>query len=84
MVGGVAAVAHHAGKQSGELDQMQAGQAQEQYAQQPQQAAPAAAPAAPAEDNIAKLNELKGLLDSGVLTQQEFDAQKQKILAGGI
>jgi membrane protease subunit (stomatin/prohibitin family) len=82
MVGGVAAVAHHAGKKSGQLDEMQAEQAQGQE-QQYQQAPPPAA-AAPADDGMAKLTELKGLLDSGVLTQAEFDAQKQKILAQGI
>ncbi len=51
---------------------------QAQLAQQP----PAPAPAAPAsdEDAMAKLSQLKGLLDQGVLTQAEFDAQKQKIL----
>jgi hypothetical protein len=27
-----------------------------------------------------ELTKLKGLLDAGVLTQDEFDAQKQKIL----
>ena len=27
-----------------------------------------------------QLTKLKGLLDAGVLTQAEFDAQKQKIL----
>ena len=44
-----------------------------------QQAAPE--PAAPsADDSMERLTELKGLLDSGVLTQAEFDAQKQKIL----
>jgi len=32
---------------------------------------------------VDSLTKLKGLLDSGVLTQAEFDAQKQKILAGG-
>jgi len=55
-------------------------QQQQQYAPP---AAPAAAPAAPAEsreDAIAQLKDLKGLLDSGVLTQAEFDAQKTKIL----
>ena len=41
------------------------------------------APAAPAPTDIyADLAKLKGLLDAGVLTQAEFDAQKQKILAG--
>jgi hypothetical protein len=29
-----------------------------------------------------QLTKLKGLLDSGALTQDEFDAQKQKILQG--
>jgi hypothetical protein len=29
---------------------------------------------------MAELTKLKGLLDAGVLTQDEFDAQKQKIL----
>jgi hypothetical protein len=29
---------------------------------------------------VAELTSLKGLLDAGVLTQAEFDAQKQKIL----
>ena len=31
-------------------------------------------------NNIEKLKELKGLLDLGVLTQEEFDAQKTAIL----
>ena len=31
-------------------------------------------------DTVTKLNELKSLLDSGVLTQAEFDAQKKLIL----
>jgi hypothetical protein len=48
-----------------------------------QEAAPAAdpGPAAPSSDqSMEELTKLKGLLDSGVLTQEEFDAQKQKIL----
>ncbi len=32
---------------------------------------------------VTKLTNLKGLLDSGVLTQAEFDAAKAKVLAGG-
>lgn len=31
-------------------------------------------------DNVTKLKELKELMDAGVLTQEEFDAQKEKIL----
>ena len=46
---------------------------------QPPQAAAPAAPAAD-EDPMAKLTQLKGLLDQGVLTQAEFDFQKTKIL----
>jgi membrane protease subunit (stomatin/prohibitin family) len=53
-------------------------QAQQQYQQAPPQAAPAA-PAAD-EDPMAKLTQLKSLLDQGVLTQAEFDFQKTKIL----
>jgi membrane protease subunit (stomatin/prohibitin family) len=58
---------------------------QQQYAQQ-QPAAPAApAPAAPAAaggtDVVARLTELKGLLDAGVLSQEEFEAAKAKVLA---
>jgi hypothetical protein len=53
-------------------------------AQQATQAAPAAAaaPAAGGEDMMQQLQNLKQLLDEGVLTQAEFDLQKQKILAG--
>lgn len=50
--------------------------------QQPvEQAAPAPAPApAPAEDPVAKLKQMKELLDAGILTQEEFDAAKQRFL----
>ena len=53
----------------------------------PEEPAPAApeapeAAAAPApEDSYDELMKLKGLLDAGVLTQAEFDAEKQKILS---
>jgi hypothetical protein len=33
-----------------------------------------------ADESMDELTKLKGLLDAGVLTQDEFDAQKQKIL----
>jgi hypothetical protein len=42
--------------------------------------APAAAPAAPAADPIAQLKELAALKDQGILTEEEFAAQKAKIL----
>ncbi len=50
--------------------------AQQQAAQQ----VPAAAPP-PGDDMIAKLQQLASLHDSGVLTDQEFEAAKQKLLA---
>jgi hypothetical protein len=52
---------------------------QQQYAQQPP---PAPAPAAaPAPDPIAQLKQLGELHSQGVLTDEEFAAQKAKILA---
>jgi membrane protease subunit (stomatin/prohibitin family) len=80
----VGGVAYHAGKsrqasaqqeadQNAQLADLQAQQAQQQY-----QAAPEPAPSQ--EDSMAKLAQLKSLLDQGVLTQAEFDAQKTKIL----
>jgi membrane protease subunit (stomatin/prohibitin family) len=82
----VGGTAYHIGKkgqqsrdQQAQIDDMQAQQDQQQYQQAPPQAAPAAAPAAD-EDPMAKLTQLKSLLDQGVLTQAEFDFQKTKIL----
>jgi hypothetical protein len=84
MVGGTA---YAAGKHAQRGQQHEADQdAQLAQAQQapPPPAAPAMAPAPPsAADRVSALTDLKGLLDSGVLTQQEFDAEKSKILAGG-
>jgi hypothetical protein len=78
MVGGVAAVAHHAGRQSAQLQDAQ----QQQAAAPPPPAAPAPA-AAPTSSVAEQLTQLKGLLDAGALTQEEFDAEKQKVLAQG-
>jgi membrane protease subunit (stomatin/prohibitin family) len=67
--------AQHEMDQDAQLAETQQAQyAQPQYAQAPAQ------PAAPAVDPITALTQLKGLLDSGVLTQDEFDSEKQKIL----
>ena len=55
--------------------------AQAEPAQPPPATAPAAAPMSES-DRIAALKNLKDLLDSGVLTQAEFDAQKQRLLSG--
>ena len=56
-------------------------------AYQEQQAAPQAyaapAPAAPStDDKLAQLKELGALKEAGVLTDAEFEVQKEKILAG--
>jgi membrane protease subunit (stomatin/prohibitin family) len=89
----VGGVAYHAGKRGqqnrdAEADQnAQIQDLQQQNAQMQQQpAAPAAAaPAAAAAAGgiTEQLTQLKGLLDSGVLDQQEFEAAKAKVLAGG-
>jgi hypothetical protein len=53
------------------------------WAEQDYQEAQAAGPAQPAggDDPIAKLKDLGELRDSGVLTEEEFAAQKAKLLA---
>ena len=88
----VGGVAYHAGKksqqaayqedqQNQQIADLQAQQAQQQQAA-PAAPAPAAAPAAGG-GITDQLTQLKGLLDSGVLTQEEFEAAKAKALAGG-
>jgi hypothetical protein len=47
-----------------------------------QKTPPSTAPAA-ADDRIAKLKDLAVLKESGILTEEEFQAEKQRILAGG-
>ena len=54
-----------------------AGDQEPQYVEQ---APPPPAPAAPAADPIAQLKELAALKDQGILTEEEFAAQKAKIL----
>lgn len=49
---------------------------QQEYAEQPQATPPPAAP-----DPIERLKELGELRDKGVLTEEEFEAQKAKVLA---
>jgi len=85
----VGGVAYHAGKsvqggrdaeaeQNAQIADLQAQQAQ------PQQYAPLPAAAAPevgVADMVTQLENLKKLLDEGVLTQAEFDMQKQKLLS---
>jgi hypothetical protein len=73
VVGGVAAAASNRGAQKGAAAAQQAAQ---------EQAAAAAPPESPSmESKTADLKQLKELLDSGILTQEEFDAQKAQILS---
>jgi membrane protease subunit (stomatin/prohibitin family) len=72
----VGGVAYHAGKKRGTA-------AQDEQAAAPEQQPAAAAPPPSGEDTVTQLTKLKELLDAGALTQAEFDAQKQKILARG-
>ena len=86
----VGGAAYYAGKKRTEskaADQAQDQQIADLQAQQaqPQYAAPppveAAAPAVGSDDMVEQLTNLKKLLDEGILTQAEFDLQKQKLLA---
>ena len=63
--------------------QAKAQQSADAQAYQEQEAAPAPAPApaaAPEQDTITQLTELAALKDQGILTEEEFAAQKAKIL----
>lgn len=54
---------------------------QQQYYQQPASAPAAAAPAQPADrDPVAQLKDLAELKSQGILTEEEFAAQKARIL----
>ena len=90
-VGGVAyAAGHHSGNKSAEQAQTDATQnaqiadVQDQQAAAQQQAPPPPATPAPSsgltDDDLAQLKQLGQLHDSGVLTDSEFEASKQKIL----
>jgi hypothetical protein len=87
-VAGAGAVAYHAGKktQAGrDQNAAQDAQIDELSQQQAQAPAPAPPPAAPApggmsEQAMNQLKELAQLHDQGILTDEEFAAQKAKIL----
>jgi hypothetical protein len=89
MVGGAA---YYAGKktqqgrerESEQEERLQALE-QQQYQAPPQQYAPAPAPAAGggiSDESIAQLQKLAQLHESGVLTDEEFNEQKRKLLQG--
>src|SRR5699024_5658941 len=55
-------------------------QAPQQQAPPPQQAPPADNQASDGEDPIAKLQQLKTMLDQGLITQDDYDAAKANVL----
>jgi len=86
MVGGTAYVAGKAGAKSG-AEQAQQQQQQQQQAPPPQEyaAPPAAAPqagGAMSQESMDQLQKLAQLHEQGILTDAEFEVQKQKILQG--
>ncbi len=77
MIGGTAYVASKAGAKAG------ASQAQEQQEQQYEQAPPPQqGGGAMSEDSMDQLQKLAQLHEQGILTDAEFEVQKQKILQG--
>ncbi len=76
LVGGLA---HHAGVVRG---QRAAQEEQGRAAAEPQAAPAAPVASSQADDPVARLTQLKSLLDDGALTRAEFDAAKQKVLSG--
>lgn len=67
--------------QQREQDQEERLAALEQQQGAPQApAAPAPAAAAPSTDVVGELTKLKGLLDAGVLTPEEFEQAKARVL----
>ena len=90
MIGGAGYMAGKAGQrnqyreadQEQRLEDLEGQQQAPAPAPAPAAAAPAAAPAGGGDDLVSKLQQLAELQKSGVLSQQEFDAAKQKLLAG--
>ena len=87
VLGATAHVASKRGEARGaEEAEAQAAQEQAAVAQAPPAPvaapAPVEAPVASAPVDYAQLTKLKELLDAGILTQEEFDAEKAKVLAG--
>jgi hypothetical protein len=85
MVGGGAYMVGKNAQRKSQQEADQEARLNQLEAQQMQAPAPVAAPApaaAPAGDDlVSKLTELKGLMDAGVLTADEFEAAKQKLLS---
>ena len=82
MVGGAAYAVGRAGQRRAQSEADQEARLEELEAQQAPQAAAPAAPTGGPTDLATQLTQLKGLVDQGVLSPEEFAAAKQKLLAG--
>ena len=85
MVGGAAYAAGKRHERSGYREDDQEQRLEALESNQPAPAAPAppaASGAGPSTDMVGRLKELAALKDSGVLTAEEFDTAKAKVLAG--
>jgi hypothetical protein len=76
MLAGAGAAVYHAGKRH-EAN----AQPEDDQDQQIDEVSQDQAPAPASNDMVTELERLKGLLDAGALTQDEFDAAKQKVLS---
>ena len=82
VAGTATAVSNRVSRRQAERWYGQEDQQQQQQYEEPPQAAPAPA-AAPEVDPLEQLKKLGELRDAGVLTDAEFEVQKEKILQGG-
>jgi len=87
VVGTATATRHAVSRRQANKDAQAYAQAEATYVQTAQQAAPppppeAAAPAPAQEDVITQIERLGALKAQGLLTEEEFAAQKAKLLAG--
>jgi Short C-terminal domain len=81
VAGTATAVSNRVSRRQGQrwAEQEAAAYPQEQYAPPP---AAAPAPSAAPVDRVEKLKELAALRDQGILTEEEFAAEKARVLAG--
>ena len=77
-----AAMVGGAGYAVGKRRAASAQQAQPAPAQAPPQAAPPAGGQSSETDRIEALTKLKSLLDSGVLTQEQYESEREKLTQG--
>jgi hypothetical protein len=82
VVGGAAYYAGKKGAQSAQQEADQNAQIADLQAQQQYAAAPAPSSGGMSEDSMDKLKQLADLHTQGILTDAEFEVQKQKILQG--